>query len=153
MKIKLVLLEITMLLALVRLIAETQSVSRTRDLMRKKLDHAQSVLEGITLENFELVAGNAAKLGALSQEAAWRASDTPEYAEHSAIFRRNVEALKRAAGERNLDGATLAYAKLTFNCVECHKYLRNRKIAAVTGSQRLSDLLFESPEEALADYP
>ena len=153
MKIKLVLLGITMLLALVRLIAETQSVSRTRDLMRKKLDHAQSVLEGITLENFDLVAGNAAKLGALSQEAAWRASDTPEYVEHSAIFRRNVEALKRAAEERNLDGATLAYAKLAFNCVECHKYLRNRKIAAVTESQKLSDLLFESPEEALADYP
>lgn len=99
------------------------------ELMRKKLDHAQSVLEGITLENFDLIAGHAAKLRALSQEAAWRAHDTPEYAEHSAIFRRNVEALQRATRDRNLDAAALAYTKMTFNCVECHKYLRDRKVA------------------------
>ena len=108
--------------------------------MREKLDHAQSVLEGITLENFDLIAGNAAKLAALSQEAGWHASDTPEYAQHSAIFRRNVEALKRAARERNLDGATLAYTKMTFNCVECHKYLRNRKMALLAEPQTFSDL-------------
>jgi len=147
MKTKLVLLGTALLLALINLIAQTRSTSPTKELMRQKLDHAQSVLEGITLENFDLIAGHAAKLGALSQEAGWRAGDTPEYAEHSAIFRRNIEALKKAARERNLDSATLAYTKLTFNCVECHKYLRNRKIAAVTESPTLSDFLAGLPED------
>ena len=149
MKTKLVLLAATAALGLIVLIAQAQSGSPTKDLMRKKLDHAQSVLEGITLENFDLIAGHATKLGALSQEAPWRASDTPEYAEQSALFRRSVEALKKAAQDRNLDGATLAYSKLTFNCVECHKYLRNRKIAASNERQILSDFLLDSPEELL----
>ena len=134
-----------MLVGIIGIIAQPQPGSPTKELMRKKLDHAQSVLEGITLENFDLIAGNAARLGALSQEGAWRARDTPEYAEYSVSFRRNVEALKKAAQERNLDGATLAYTKLTFSCIACHKYLRNQKIASVNESPLPSDLIRRVP--------
>ena len=108
--------------------AQSQNVTPTHDLMRKKLDHAQSVLEGIALSDFDMIAGNAAKLSALSSEGAWRAYDTPEYVEQSTVFRRNVEKLRKAAREGNLDAATLAYTKMTFSCVECHKYLRDRKV-------------------------
>jgi hypothetical protein len=128
MNTKVLLLGAAAFVALLSLVAD-QKAANTNELMREKLDHAQSVLEGITMENFDLIAGNAAKLAALSQESVWRASDTPEYAEQSVLFRRNVQALRKAASEKSLDGAALAYTKMTFSCVECHKYLRNRKVA------------------------
>ena len=109
-------------------LARSQNPLPTHDLMRAKLDHAQSVLEGIALADFDLIAGHAAMLSALSGEAAWRALDTPEYSEQSVAFRRNVDRLRKAARETNLDAATLAYTKMTFSCVECHKYLRDRKL-------------------------
>jgi hypothetical protein len=125
-------ISIALIIAALNPIAQSQNVTPTHDLMRKKLDHAQSVLEGIALSDFEMIAGNAAKLSALSSEGAWRAVDTPEYVEQSAIFRRNVEKLRKAAREGNIDAATLAYTKMTFICVECHKYLRDRKVTLVT---------------------
>ncbi|MGN6387266.1 MAG: hypothetical protein ACTHMT_13610 [Verrucomicrobiota bacterium] len=108
--------------------AQRKDLTPTHDLMRQKLDHAQRVLEGIALSDFDMIASNAAKLGALSSEGAWRAYDTPEYVEQSAIFRRHVERLRKAAHEHDLDAATLAYTKMTFSCVECHKYIRDRRL-------------------------
>ncbi len=32
--------------------------------------------------------------------------------------------IEKNARNRNIDGATLAYLKLTMNCVQCHKYVR-----------------------------
>src|SRR5689334_23771352 len=102
----LLLLSIALLIAALSQIVRSQNVTPTHDLMRKKLDHAQSVLEGIALSDFDMIAGNAAKLSALSSEGAWRAYDTPEYVEQSALFRRNVEKLRKAAREGNLDAVT-----------------------------------------------
>ena len=103
--------------------------SPTRDLMRQKLAHSQAVLEGIATENFEQIAKEARKLRAVSQQSGWAVFDNPEYARHTDTFRRNVDALAKSAEERNLDGVTLAYVKVTMNCVECHKYVRGRKTA------------------------
>jgi hypothetical protein len=66
------------------LFAQSREDSPTRQMMRQKLDHAQSVLEGITMSDFALIRNHAARLGALSQEAGWRAYDTPE--PHSKAF-------------------------------------------------------------------
>lgn len=106
-------------------------VTPGREFMRQKLGHAQSALEGIAMENFDLVATHAAKLGALSTEAAWRVFDTAEYAHQSMLFKRQADSLAQAAREHNLDAATLAYTKMTFSCVECHKYIRGRKAASL----------------------
>ena len=141
MKTRLSLVALLVLGGALGLLGQNREHSPTKELMRKKLDHAQSVLEGITQEIFELVAGNAARLGALSQEAAWRASDTPEYANYTVNFWRSVEGLKKAAQERNLDAVTLAYTKMTFSCVDCHKYLRNRKVASVSKREESGDFL------------
>ncbi len=111
------------------LLAEPRAISPGRDFMRQKLDHAQSVLEGITSEDFVLISVHANKLAAMSDQPDWRALDTAEYAQQSALFKRTAEALGKAARERNLDAATLAYTKMTFSCVECHKYIRTRKVA------------------------
>ncbi|HEX7861176.1 MAG TPA: hypothetical protein VF773_12660 [Verrucomicrobiae bacterium] len=143
-----IILSTMLLLGLSAILAHAQKEMPINNLMRAKLDHAQSVLEGITMENFELVANHATKLGALSQEAAWRANDTPEYSAHSVSFRRNVEALKKSAREKNLDAATLAYTKMTFSCVECHKYLR-LKIANAGKSETTLPVLGRSSDRAI----
>ena len=49
----------TVLFAIVGLVANAQKSSPTKEFMRQKLEHSQRVLEGITTENFELVAKHA----------------------------------------------------------------------------------------------
>lgn len=95
-----------------------------REFMRKKLEYSQRILEGLALESYGTIAEQAEKLMAMSQAAAWQLSDQPEYLEFSGTFRREVGALARAARERNLDGATMAFLRATTSCVECHKYVR-----------------------------
>ena len=58
--------------------------------MRRKLDYSQKVLEGLTLEDYALVA--------------------------------------EKARQKNLDGATLAYVRMTIQCVKCHEYTRDNRI-------------------------
>lgn len=110
--------------------AQPKKLAPTKEFMREKLGHSQSVLEGLALEDFELVANHARRLGAMSKEMGWRAFDNPDYAQHSDNFRRSVDALAKAATDRNLDGATLAYFKVTMCCIECHKFVRGKKVAA-----------------------
>jgi hypothetical protein len=117
------------LTVLAGLVAQSPRSSPTKEFMRQKLQHSQRVLEGITLEDFELVAKEARKLSALSQDASWRAFNNPEYIQHTETFRRHVDALARAAANRNVEGATLAYFNVTMSCVECHKFIRGQKAA------------------------
>lgn len=97
--------------------------------MRQKLDHSQKVLEGITLEDFSMIERNSLALAALSQAASWQVLKTPEYVTYSAEFLQLANSLTRAAREKNIDGATLAYVQLTLNCVNCHKHVRATRMA------------------------
>jgi hypothetical protein len=101
------------------------------EFMREKLALTQKVLEGLTSEDFALVEERARRLGAMSLEPPWQVLDHPDYAQHSLAFRRQAEALARAAAARNLDGATLAYVRLTMSCVDCHKFVRGKRVAAL----------------------
>ena len=49
------------------------------------------------------------------------------------MFRRQANALTKAAQEKNLDAATLAYVRLTMSCVDCHKFVRGKIIANAAG--------------------
>ena len=49
------------------------------DLMRKKLEHSQKVLEGIALNDFDKIAKNAEDLIDVSKAAEWRVLKTPRY--------------------------------------------------------------------------
>lgn len=102
-----------------------------REFMRQKLAHSQSVLEGLAVEDYSQILSNAKKLIAMSQEGTWAVLGGSEYAEHSQNFRRNVEALVKSANMASLDGATLAYVRVTMSCVECHKYVRSRQNASL----------------------
>jgi hypothetical protein len=96
--------------------------------MRQKLDHSQKVLEGLTLENYALVAENARALKELSEDARWRVSPNINYLRLSAEFQDLAQEVAEKAKQKNLDGATLAYVRMTVNCVKCHEYTRENRI-------------------------
>ncbi len=110
------------------IVASAQVDIPTREVMKAKLQHSQAALEGIALADFDAVQASAQKLTQLSQAAGWRTRRTPEYDLFTAEFRRRTEALEQSAREKNIDGATLAYSQMTFTCVNCHKYIRGRKV-------------------------
>ena len=97
--------------------------------MRTKLESSQSVLEGLAVEDFDLIAKGAKKLNATSAAAEFMVVDDPLYTQYAAEFRSIIDKMGKAAKEKRLDGATLAYMDMTMSCVECHKYVRNVLIA------------------------
>jgi hypothetical protein len=98
--------------------------AKTSEIMKLKLKHAQRLLEGIALSDFDIIRDNGKDLLALSHKAEWRVFPTPAYLRHSNEFQRAAEKLVESAKEKNIDGATLAYVDMTMNCVRCHKYVR-----------------------------
>ena len=113
--------------------SRTEEPNDVGDFMKAKLTHAQKVLEGLALEDYDLIAKHSQELSLLSQAANWRVLMTPQYVQHSADFRRSTDALTKAAKKKNLDGAALAYFEVTLKCVNCHKYVRSVKVTAIEG--------------------
>lgn len=109
--------------------AQVERSAPAGEFMREKLDLSQKALEGVVIEDFEMVARSARRLGVMSGETAWRRYEHPLYEEQSVQFRRNVNLLVKAAEEKNLDAATLAYLRVTMSCVECHKLVRGTLMA------------------------
>lgn len=133
MKMKLVAILLAGLLAggLAVGLAQNKKSRATKEFMRDKLELAQGILEGLSVENYALIISRSQKLSAMSQQADWKVFENPDYEQQSIAFRRNVDALTKAAKNKNLDGATLAYVRVTMSCVECHKYVRGRLVASV----------------------
>jgi cytochrome c556 len=95
--------------------------------MRQKLEFAKLALEGVTLENYDLITRNARALRKLSSAAEWEVPTIPnatDYVVFTGEFQRLCDELATKARDKNLDGATLAYVRLTMSCVNCHKYVR-----------------------------
>lgn len=127
------LVAMTILAALVAWGSLTAATSRTKETMRLKLEYAQKVLEGIALEDFELVSFNAEKLRAVSQSAEWQLRKSAEYQRHTGDFTRQADALIKAAERKNVDAATVAYFQMTASCVSCHRHLRGTEQAVLEG--------------------
>ena len=106
-----------------------QQPNDVRDFMRAKLAHSQKVLEGLTTEDFDMIAKNSQAMSLLAQASNWQVLQTPEYLEQSRDFRRAADTLTDAAKKKNLDGAALAYVEVTMKCVNCHKYVRGVRMA------------------------
>jgi hypothetical protein len=98
-------------------------------LMKRKLEDSQKVLEGLAINNYDEVAKSAADLIQVSKDVEWRVIKTAQYEMFSNDFRRNAETLVRMAKAKNTDGIALAYVDLTLNCVKCHKYVREVRMA------------------------
>jgi hypothetical protein len=105
-----------------------QPPQRTRaEFMRQKLEFSKNLLEGLAMENYETIAKSAKALKLLSQAAEWEVPTIPnatDYVAFTTDFQRIADDLAKQAKAKNIDGATMAYMKLTMNCVECHKFVR-----------------------------
>lgn len=108
---------------------------KVSELMRKKLQHAQKVLEGIALNDFDKILEQADALMQVSKEIEWKVVKTPRYEVQSNEFRRAVETLQEKATQKNLDGAALGYVELTLTCVKCHKYVREARMTRLDRGQ------------------
>ena len=93
--------------------------------MRAKLSHAQLVMEGLALADYDLIARGSHDLALASQASSWEVLQTEDYARQSREFRRACESLRSAAEDKNLDGAALAWMEVTLKCIQCHKYVRD----------------------------
>ena len=95
--------------------------------MRQKLEFSKNLLEGLSLEDYRMTEKNAKALRRLSEAAEWEVPTIPNATDYVALtseFQRYADDLVRNAKLKNIDGATLAYLKLTMNCVQCHKFVR-----------------------------
>ncbi len=111
-------------------IAQGPRRSGRADLMREKLGYAKDILEGLAREDFAEIKKGARALQALKESPEWPAMSRPatsRYGFYALEFQELLEQLKTKADEKNIDGATLAYLRLTTNCVNCHKELRVHK--------------------------
>jgi hypothetical protein len=106
---------------------EPKKAEDVSELMKRKLENSQKVLEGIATNDFGKIAKHANELITISKQAEWKVLKTTEYELYSNDFRRNAEDLVQKAKEKNLDGAALAYVDLTLNCVKCHKHVRETR--------------------------
>jgi hypothetical protein len=106
-------------------VAHAQQPDQVAVFMRAKLGHSQNVLEGLAVEDYDLIARGAHDLSLASQASSWQVLQTEDYARQSAEFRRSCDALRAAAKAKNLDGAALAWMEVTMKCVQCHKYVRD----------------------------
>ncbi len=112
-------------------LAQSKRSRGNKEFMRHKLELSQRVLEGLATEDYALIITKGGRLGAMSKESDWRIFENPEYDQQSAIFQRHVSSLVKAAQDKNLDAATLAYVRVTMSCVDCHKLVRGKLTAAL----------------------
>jgi hypothetical protein len=117
-----------LMLACASLLAANQATN-LRDFMRAKLKHSQTVLDGLVRGDMVAVGRGAQDLKLLSLESTWQVLQTEQYINYSRQFRADADALAEAAKKNNLDAATTAFNKVTTRCVECHKYVRDVRMA------------------------
>jgi hypothetical protein len=97
-------------------------------LMKKKLQHTQFLIDGLAREDFALIHDHASELKKLGEGSFKRISPNLTYVKFTAEFVSICDELDRRAKEQDLNGATLSYIRLTINCVECHKFTRDSRI-------------------------
>lgn len=100
-----------------------------RPIMQAKLAHTERVLQGLAMEDFDLIRLNAHGLAELSRAADWHLHKTVAYERFSEMFRDDAAELMEMADQKKLEGATLAFMQLTMTCVKCHSYMRSEGLA------------------------
>lgn len=97
--------------------------------MRMKLDASEKILEGLAMEDFELIQEGAAKLEDMSAAEKWRVTNDPFFREHSNDFQKVAKRLSKNAKEGKLEASALTWLEATMQCIECHKWTRANLIA------------------------
>lgn len=106
-----------------------------KNVMKVKLIHTQTVLEGLALEDFNKIEASAKTLSNLSRSTAWKVAKTPEYVKFSNDFRSLADSLAANAKARKIEAATLDYMQLTMLCVKCHSHVRKIGLASTESGE------------------
>ena len=122
----------TALLALTVLALATAPLTAGQDLsdlMRLKLDRAQSLFEAVVLARFSAIERYAGDLARISEQSVWTPQADATYLQHAGEFQEAARSLRQAAADRNMDEVSIAYMTLTSSCVQCHQFLRESRLA------------------------
>jgi hypothetical protein len=92
--------------------------------MQRKLAHSHKVLEALAKKDFKALEAGADGLIECVNDLTWKINETDKYLANTANMLRQAEALKKAAKDKNIDAAALAYVDMTLTCVKCHQFLR-----------------------------
>ncbi len=92
--------------------------------MKHKLDHSKTLLESLTMGEFEKLANTAGQMRLLGRIEELVRSRNAEYQTQVKKFDRSLLALIRHANEQDTAGATQAFNQMTTSCVGCHTLLR-----------------------------
>ncbi len=95
--------------------------------MKKKLEYAEKILEGLTEADFESISKNAKMMQQLNKIEEFVRGRDESYEFHLKAFHYANRELIRQSAEEDIDGAALAYTQLTLSCVNCHTHLRDLK--------------------------
>jgi hypothetical protein len=97
-------------------------------IMDKKLRYTHRLITSLAIEDFQQMALDARELKLIGETTLMKVSPNLEYVRFSTEFSSVVEELGHRAKAHDLNGATLSYIRLTMNCVDCHKYVRDTNI-------------------------
>jgi hypothetical protein len=107
--------------------AEQPQQKKLRDFMRQKLTASSQVLEGLAVEDHELIKEGADALYKMSAAELFNVLLDDDYREFNREFRSSIRKLREAADDKNIDDAALQWIDAVKSCVECHKYVRARR--------------------------
>jgi hypothetical protein len=114
-------------LSFVVLAAPYEKRSVSRGYMRQKLAYSQGILEGLTLEKFDLVTKNAIRIRGMNLTNVWYWQKNPDYMGYLTNYQRNIDRLLNASTDKDLDKSTRAYQSVVQSCVECHRHFRTEQ--------------------------
>lgn len=96
--------------------------------MRLKLEASMKVLEGLTVEDAELIREGADAMAEQSQSEFWQVLTDADYRDFTRDFRGSMRRLKVAAEKENFDAAALEWVDATKCCLDCHKHVRSVRV-------------------------
>jgi hypothetical protein len=105
--------------------ADKPDPKKVKELMHRKLETSQKVLEALALNDLDKVGAQADALLRIQKDASWNVHKTKQYEIWSDQFRQSAAALVKAAKEKNLESAKLNYLGMTMACFHCHSYVRD----------------------------
>lgn len=92
--------------------------------MKQKLLYSQRILNGLALEDYDMITENANAMKGLNKLEYFVRRKPEGYRTQLKVFQSSVDQIVRTSADSNLDGATLGFTQLTISCVNCHKQLR-----------------------------
>ena len=113
-------------------ITRTQTVAaqnnhKLAEFMRKKLDASTTILEGLAVEDSELIRRGAADILEMSRAEMWNVYLDDDYREYDRDFRSAIRKLDQAAKEQKFDYAFLQWTDSLKGCIDCHNYVRDNR--------------------------